>query len=86
MSDPDKIREALLGDIAPRDEVAKALNVHERTIVRWNLPTIKVGNQNFIDLPRARQEIQQRSKRRNPRRQGPAKAAPVSVKPGTTAA
>jgi len=36
-----------------------------------NLPTIKIGNQNFINLPKARQEILNRSKRRNPRRHQP---------------
>ena len=68
MSDPDKLRLALLGDHALRADVAKALGRHERSIARMNLPTIKIGNQNFINLPKARQEILNRSKRRNPRR------------------
>ena len=71
MSDPDKLRLALLGDHALRADVAKALGRHERSIARMNLPTIKIGNQNFINLPKAQQEILNRSKRRNPRRHQP---------------
>jgi hypothetical protein len=52
MSDPDKLRLALLGDHALRADVAKALGRHERSIARMNLPTIKIGNQNFINFPK----------------------------------
>jgi hypothetical protein len=75
MSDPDKVREALLGDLVPRSDIAKALDRHERSIERLNLPTVKIGNQNFVSLSRARRLILGRLKRRNPRRQQPDEVA-----------
>lgn len=45
---------------------------HPRSIARMNFPTVRLGNQNFINIPKARHQIADRTKKRNPRRQGAA--------------
>ena len=44
---------------------------HPRSIARMNFPTVRLGNQNFINIPKARHQLADRTKKRN-RRQGAA--------------
>jgi hypothetical protein len=66
----DAKKQIALGDrvIEPRVQFAKRLQVSERTVARWNLPTLLVGNVAYVDLNESMKIIAAKVRRRNPPR------------------
>lgn len=56
-----------LNEYATRKALAQSFGRTERTIVRWNLPSVRIGGQTLYHIPSVRQyltELEQKQQRR----------------------